>query len=524
MMRCLIEYLEEEKGDDGLLITDRHEANRQALARLEEQWPIETSGKITTVHIERQFENIARRWHYGPTISGGMSSLRKYLFRHGKSAIDYRLARAGVFSRDEIASWESEKKAERKAARAKSTNPTKRRNLADELNWEYPSRKHQRAASIPDSDSTNQDAIANSVESRNLVTPSGHGSGVLVSLQHFLTNPPNPTTLKPEFIASEMSFISHSINATVFRRLQAADINTNGPVILSFDQLDHDFTKLLEKVLGFQRSEFDSGRERLNELRAEKYLPLEHFVRSLVGAALTTWVFRRDPGAEESNKTLEIYRQVVGKMDTNLAMHVDAIAREVYLTQEVVPTIKQRAKDFAERLDNVVFRFIEPPSSDTRHRDGEGFDSKHSIPTYGEDSDDSEDEITVLEQRVAHAPSVSPITPPRRSRRSEGAPGRDDVQPHFTTEWKASLARIFERAFNLRIKMEQKASQATYTFEFPYPGQIYDESNREGHIGAIRKQRRVMIGILPAVYYVTKDQDGREVDRIACAPHKSFDC
>jgi hypothetical protein len=541
MMRCLIEFVDENKGDNGLFMTDHHEATRQALARLRAQWPNGILQNITPEQIGRQIEHIATHWLHG-TIPGGTPAEKNFLFIHGKSAIDYGCVgrtREGVFTKEEIASWKKDH-SEEEAGKGKSHIPRKRRTPADELNWEYPARKSQRTVSIPDSDSLNQDAIANSVDSRNTSNPAEYDTGALSSLQQFLTNAPTPSTLKPEYIAKEVSSIGHSINATVFRRLRAADIDMNAPVTLSLDQLDHDFTKLLEKVLGFQRTEFAQGRAKLNELRAGNHLPLDQFIQSIIGAGLTTWALRPDPSADAPHKTLDIYRRVVRHMskcrlcwvvnillmctDSNLAMHVDAMAREAYLDEEVVPKIKQKAVDLAERLDNVLFRFLAPPSSDIQPRKGHGFDGKYRIPTYGADSDDSDHEITVLGHGAAPAPSVSPITPPRHSQRSAGVPSRGDVQPHFTIEWIASLAKIFERALNLRVKMEKEAGRAAYIFEFPYPGQYYDESDREGHIGPVRKQRRVMVGILPAVYYVTKDKDGREVDRVACAPHKAFDC
>lgn len=172
----------------------------------------------------------------------------------------------------------------------------------------------------------------------------------------------------------------------------------------------------------------------------------------------------------------------------------------------------------------MLLRYMTPPASDRSAHLDNGFEVGQKLPAdWSESPYFPTQESSRAQQPETETNPKLPISKDRRALRSgnEHETGYSD----FVADWKKALAAIFYKAFQLRIDMEKQGGD--YDFTFPTPGLRYvasdEEGNPKGHPqDVLKKQKKVMLGLLPAISVRMKDSRGRLGESMLCAPFKVY--
>lgn len=124
--------------------------------------------------------------------------------------------------------------------------------------------------------------------------------------------------------------------------------------------------------------------------------------------------------------------------------------RSKLLREQVLPRIPDKAGALAREVDEVLSVFAAPARG------------AHAVKV-----------------RRRSRPGTDVNHPPRRLNITE---------PYWVADWRQELKRIFEKALYLRVELDKKGGE--YSFSFPVPGSGWDAADGESH---------VQIGLFPSV-------------------------
>ncbi|KPI40306.1 uncharacterized protein AB675_7698 [Cyphellophora attinorum] len=474
-VRVLLDLLDANKGPKGLFMTDR----RQALELV--RWQLKTadpSTKITADQVENKLTHIcdARFQKDGKAVT------KAQLCLGGMDILDLTAFPDGTFKEHEIKEWTRQQQQQRPfhlrgARETKSSTP----HVSDTDGSDEAEQEDTTPEPIELSESTSS-PVEDSTVARTLW----------------------PATKMPDtsFIKQAMANLDSTIEAAVLRRLTAAKIDPN--------QL-------------CDRFEIPMKINQFNTLRATNHLPLQIFIQAMIGAAITSWALRD----EIPHPDLGFF---VNELRHNVAPDVLALAKtnatRMYYEKKVMPNIKGHAVVHARQLNDILIRFMTPPTIDVMRQVSWGFDTQAPLPgawnTFYAVAN------SLQSTRDTH---VHPTTP-RAGDRREGLRPRNQPQQRimeeenidFIGEWHQSLVECFEMALKMRVEMQQV--DGIFSFDFPFPMSEHYESRPTGapkHTTLAQARRKVMLGLLPGVFLRLQNHGGTMGERIPCAPQRSYD-
>ena len=290
IISILIQVLDQNKGESGLFTTDLGEAYKLALQELQKQLPADALREISLEDIQRKYNQLARKAYGMSSSSRTQLGRRRYMYREGKASLDLRRFK-GIFDQEEIDAWwasitrrDSDKKRRvtRGAGASSAGPPASKRPRIDE-------------SSSEDSELSDDDA--------DIVISSSPQQALEVQSASFAPNFRKPDT---KFVTDALSSIFRSIKKAVGRHLRATDIDRMQPFIfdeVQLNGLDEQTTQLLENLLSSDRSQLRAKYQHFDTVRAVNHLSIESAIQSIIGVALTTWVFY--PNLESKFKSRE---------------------------------------------------------------------------------------------------------------------------------------------------------------------------------------------------------------------------
>lgn len=272
MHRVLIDVLDENKGTDGLFFKDRHKGCRLIESELKKRISSEQLVEVTIVQIEHKVDYLVQK-SISIKKDDNLPYKRRQLFIAGRSILDHRKFEDGVFTQDEIDTWNQNRRESRKRRRVTTESDSEVADTDDESSTQLPV-------------TTPLIAFSGTPLIRN------NGLSIVRSSER---------SVNTESIAPKMSAIFAMMDGAVRKRLAAAGIDPNQPFIINLEQISGDVSELLEGLLFCDRSELPSAIQKLDDVRATRHLPVEVFIQSIIGIAITTWALRPRPQGTDVN-------------------------------------------------------------------------------------------------------------------------------------------------------------------------------------------------------------------------------
>ena len=279
MVRFLIDFLDENKGHEGLFATNKPEAYRLAHTELLENVAAEKCNTITERQVQRKYESLARYVRGVSANTKGFDQARlRHFFRHGSESLDLVKVGPGVYTQDEIDAWQQRMR--------QSRQPRQRKKRAIESTVPSSSMMshHKRSRTQISYIEATDDDDGSSANFNDEATP-----------EFDSLFPQDTMGLDNSFVAVSMSSISRLINTAVHQRSRAAKINETQLFTFDISQpasYDNNTAQIIEYLLACDRSQFSAGIRKFNTMRTARMITLEEFVQCVIGCALTVWVFQ----------------------------------------------------------------------------------------------------------------------------------------------------------------------------------------------------------------------------------------
>lgn len=220
--------------------------------------------------------------------------------------------------------------------------------------------------------------------------------------------------------------------------LSGAEVDGSQPVLVEYDSFGSGLKLLLHQVMGGRETELQHRYREILDSQARQRLPLGVFVRSLVGAAVTTWALQTVPGIPEPFKGMceSVYRNAK-QISPVLATYIRHAALCDHLETSAGEPTNQRAHMLVTELDNILLPFFIGPASN----------KNREIDT-----------VEAVEERDAPMPAV-------QFQSTDNLTGLTGSPPEWRLRWNADLQRIFGQAMRVRIEMAK--ARASYMVMLP---------------------------------------------------------
>jgi hypothetical protein len=245
MVRALLDYIDQNKGESSIFIRDKEAALAAASQAMTDKVPPQLLFHLTPKQIESKCSKLIHRAPKKPRPRV------RDLWLQGSDALKLLSLPPGIFTNEELELVREEKEShlskqreQRQGGRARGGNAPQVSNPTPGISDPAPDIARLQTAT----------------------------SGGLVK--------DGPNIKK---IQNAMKILQDRIKAAVLRRLQAAEIVTDQPVMLSGVPLSQGLRNLMDSVV-------QSGAPKLEIMQAQQRLQLDHFLRALIGAAVTRWV------------------------------------------------------------------------------------------------------------------------------------------------------------------------------------------------------------------------------------------
>lgn len=253
---------------------------------------------------------------------------------------------------------------------------------------------------------------------------------------------------QPVDVETNMREIVRQIKNAVQGVLSGANVDGSQPVLVEYDSLGSDLKLLLQRVVGGRKSELQQRYREIRESQVQQRLPLDVFIRSLVGAAVTTWTLQTVPGISEPFKGMceSMYRHAK-ELSPDVATWIRHSALCDHLETSAGKPTKERARKLATDLDNILLPFFIGPSSDKNREI---------------------DSVEAVEERDAPIPAD-------QLQSTDNLTGLNDAPPAWRMRWNFDLELIFQQAMLDRIDMAK--ARASYTVVLPQSGALFSATD-----------------------------------------------
>ena len=245
MLRALLDYLDENKGPDGIFRTNRKQGLEGASQAIRDNVPDDFRNEVTLEQIDRKLGSMVKMAQWRGT------KIKAVLLK-GTEVIDLLKLPRGTYSDTELEPSRKIRE-ERRGART--------------LKWKRQSEPFNTAsASLPASSIT--------------------------KLQATISTALIKDTIGKRHVQEPMDDIRKDIEVAVLRRLEEGGGESNRPAMLKTELFGHDLCNLMATLLGCNVGSLKAEVGRLAAMQARQRLQLSHILRGLIGAALTQWILQ----------------------------------------------------------------------------------------------------------------------------------------------------------------------------------------------------------------------------------------
>lgn len=304
-------------------------------------------------------------------------------------------------------------------------------------------------------------------------------------------------------VEQNMREIVDAVRRAVQGVLSNAKIDGSQPVLVPYDSIGPVLRLLVNHVVGGQEDELPRRYREIQESQVRQRLPLEVFIRSLVGAAVTSWTLQTLPGLPEPFEGMceSMYRQA-RDISPVLATYLRKSALNHHLKQIEGESTNERACVLAGDLDNIMLPFFIGPTS-----------VKNT----------EIDTVESIEQRDAPTPAV-------QFQSTGNLTGLNPSPPEWRLRWNKDLQGIFRQAIRTRIQMAK--SIATYLIFTPPSGALVRTTGMRS-VGGVETEAsaqapRVFVAFSPTIKAWVLDNfedtlEGKESSVLSRAAIYTFD-
>lgn len=299
--------------------------------------------------------------------------------------------------------------------------------------------------------------------------------------------------------------IHNQIIETVRDRLLDSERAGSEPVLHMQIPYSADWDKLFRTITGAEPPLFEPGLSNMKRLSRNQSLPLDCFMRSVIGASVFQSVLASDllqdklgPGYDKlialirkgDTPSMSLYH---ANLRTDDAVWADWYAEETrkqLLRETVTPLIPREAALLASRVDVALESYAAPPRGKIVPR--------YQAPVAG----------AIVAQRgfqELQNNSVGETSVSTHSYVEDGRDGRKRMkirEPRWSRSWRQELEDIFVKALELKASLEEKPG-AQYRFDFPTPCQPWTIVRGSKYV-----TYPVLIGLFPRVEVRYQDQRG----------------
>ena len=259
-MRELLDYVDRHKGEDGISMRDQTTALLGATQAIEQNVPSHLNNDLTPTQVGRKLTkvlSIAGLSNADLSSEGILSedSSIRNLWRFGTQMLDLLKLPPGIYTEEEL-------EPSRERRRSKMANA-----------------KQQRAGRPV---TKNAKSVDNPPSAPDLSSLRASVNTALVK------DSPNI-----KHIQEVMDDIRKDIEVAVMQRLRDSGTSSTLPVALNIGLLRHDLRNLIATLLGCDASMVQHELSRRSFVYTQQRLQMDTFIRALIGAAVTHWVWSR---------------------------------------------------------------------------------------------------------------------------------------------------------------------------------------------------------------------------------------